>query len=108
VLKFLISALFFTAKIILVIINIIIYSKGKAGFPCIKSIYTKPVEENLNYNTLIIKFLSQEISETELEELRSWLEKDPANRRLFDEENALWHDSSIRTKFDYFKTDKAW
>ncbi len=66
------------------------------------------MEENLDFNTLIIKFLSQEISDEELEELMNWLEKDPANRRLFDKENELWHDSSIRTKYDYFKTDKAW
>src|SRR5512133_1800828 len=70
--------------------------------------YTKLVEHSSNYNTLIIKFLSKEISDIELEELRSWLEKDPANRRLFDEENELWHNSSLRTKYDYFKTDKAW
>ena len=66
------------------------------------------MERNTDYNTLIIKFLSKEITESELDELRLWLEKDPANCRIFDKENELWHDSGIRTKFDYFKTDKGW
>lgn len=66
------------------------------------------MEDNLNYNTLIIKFLSKEIEDSELIELRSWLDKNSENRRLFDKENELWHNSSIRTNHDHFNTDNAW
>lgn len=66
------------------------------------------MEDHLNYNSLIIKFLSKEIEDSELIELKSWLEKDPANCRLFDKENELWHNSSIRTNCDHFNTDNAW
>lgn len=64
--------------------------------------------EDFKYNSLIIKFLSQEISETEFEDFKVWLEKDPVNRRLFDEENELWQESHMRIKFDNFNKDKAW
>lgn len=66
------------------------------------------MKEELNYNTLVIKFITGEISVSELEVLKAWLEKDPANRLIFDEENELWQESSIKTKSEHFKTEKAW
>ena len=75
---------------------------------CISIIDYYLMKEELNYNTLVIKFISSEISESEIEVLKEWLEKDPANRRIFDEENELWQESRMKTKSEYFKTDKAW
>jgi transmembrane sensor len=57
---------------------------------------------------LIIKFFAGEISDIEIDILKAWLEEDPANRRIFDEENELWQESGIMTKLSHFKTDKAW
>lgn len=66
------------------------------------------MKEELYNRTLIIKFLAGEISDNEIDVLKAWIEKDPSNRRIFDEENEIWHVSSIKTKLDHFKTDKAW
>ena len=62
----------------------------------------------MDNRTLVIKFLTGEISTSEMNVLKVWLEKDPGNRRIFDEENELWHETGIKTKLDHFKTDKAW
>ena len=34
--------------------------------------------------------------------LKTWLEKDPANRLIFDKENELWQESEIKTKSGHF------
>jgi transmembrane sensor len=62
----------------------------------------------VEYHNLISKFFAEEISDNEMIELKSWLEKDPENRRIFNEENELWQDSGSHTKMGYYKTDKAW
>jgi transmembrane sensor len=66
------------------------------------------MREELDNKTLVIKFLSGEISDSEMDVLKVWLEKDSGNRRIFDEENELWHETGIKTKLDHFITDKAW
>lgn len=66
------------------------------------------MKEELDNSTLVIKFLAREISDSEMDVLKAWLEKDPVNRWIFDEENELWQESGIKTKFEHFKTDKAW
>jgi ferric-dicitrate binding protein FerR (iron transport regulator) len=58
--------------------------------------------------SLINKFLSGEISDSEIDSLKEWLEEDPANRNIFDEENEIWQEAGIKTKHDYFLADKAW
>lgn len=65
-------------------------------------------EEKVDYQKLIIKFLSEEISDNELVVLKSWIDNDPANRSFFDLENELWRETSLRTKREYFKPDTAW
>ena len=45
------------------------------------------MKEELYNRTLISKFLAGEISDNEIDVLKAWLEKDPSNRRIFDEEN---------------------
>jgi transmembrane sensor len=62
----------------------------------------------VEYHNLISKFFAEEISDNEMIELKSWLEKDPENRRIFNEENELWQESGTHTKLGYYKTDRAW
>lgn len=57
---------------------------------------------------LINKFLSEEISDEEIIRLKSWLSADPANRKLFNEENELWQDTGLQANIPQFKTDAAW
>ena len=66
------------------------------------------MKEELDNRALIIKFLAGEISDNEMDVLKAWLEKEPANRLIFDKENELWQESGIKTKSYNFKTDKAW
>ena len=65
---------------------------------------------NFDYHKLITKFLSYlKITDNErLVQLKLWLDSDPANRRIFDEENeGLWRETSVHIKQDYFKPDTA-
>ena len=57
---------------------------------------------------LINKFLEGEITDSEIEKLKVWLEADPANRRIFDEENEIWQESGCKLINDYFQPDKGW
>ena len=60
------------------------------------------------YRELAIKFLTGEITDSDMDVLKLWLEADPVNRRIFDEENELWQESGIKTNLSAFKTEKAW
>ena len=62
----------------------------------------------MKYNHLIIKFFAGEISDSEMILLKSWLARDPENRRIFNEENELWQEASVVTKFENYKTDTTW
>ena len=62
----------------------------------------------MDYHNLIIKLLTGEILDNELILLKSWLEQDPQNRRIFNEENELWQETAVHTKLEHYKTDKAW
>ena len=57
---------------------------------------------------LINKFLEGEINDFELEQLKTWLEKDQSNRRIFDEENEIWQESGLKLINDNFQADKGW
>jgi transmembrane sensor len=59
-------------------------------------------------HNLITKFFAGEISDSELVELKNWLELDPGNRRIFNQENELWQEASFQTKLENYKTDPAW
>src|SRR5665648_392518 len=65
-------------------------------------------EENKGYQELIVKFLAGEISDEEINHLKSSIEKNAETRRIFDEKNELWQESDIRTKLGYYKTDVGW
>jgi ferric-dicitrate binding protein FerR (iron transport regulator) len=65
-------------------------------------------EERVEYYNLIIKFFTGEISDSEMILLKSWLDRDPENRRIFNEENELWQVTSVQTKFENYKTHTAW
>jgi len=61
-----------------------------------------------NKRSLINKFLSDEISDSELDSLKKWLNEEPANRIIFDEENEIWQQSGFKTKHDHFNPDGTW
>jgi transmembrane sensor len=61
-----------------------------------------------NKRSLINKFLSGEISDSDLDSLKTWLDEGPANRRIFDEENEIWQQSGFKTKHDNFNSERAW
>jgi ferric-dicitrate binding protein FerR (iron transport regulator) len=62
----------------------------------------------VEYDNLIIKFFAGEISDRELILFKSWLNRDPENRRIFNQENELWQEASVLTKVENYKTDTAW
>jgi ferric-dicitrate binding protein FerR (iron transport regulator) len=64
--------------------------------------------EKVDYNDIIIKFLSREISDEELLSLKLWLESNPDNKQIFDEENNLWQDIRFNTKSEHFNPDSGW
>jgi transmembrane sensor len=66
------------------------------------------MNEELDIRSLVIKFLAREISDIEIDILKKWIERDPSNWRIFDEENELWQESGINRKLDSFNVDKAW
>jgi len=65
-------------------------------------------EEKIDYQDLIVKFFAGEISDNEIILLKSWLEQDPENRRIFNEENELWQEASVQTKYELYKTEAVW
>lgn len=66
------------------------------------------MQEEIDFKLLLIKFLSGEITEIEINVLKSLLEKNVEYRRIFDQENELWKETGIQTKLECFKTDEAW
>jgi transmembrane sensor len=62
----------------------------------------------VEYEDLIIKFFSGEISDSEMIILRSWLDQNPENRRFFDKENELWQVADFYSKYEHYNTDNAW
>ena len=66
------------------------------------------MQEELDFKELVIKFLAGEITESEISVLKSDLEKNADNRRIFNQENELWRESGVKTKLEYFKTDEGW
>jgi len=66
------------------------------------------MQEEIDFKELVIKFLSGEITESEIDTLKLLLENDAECRRLFDRENEFWKGTDIRTKLKYFKTDEGW
>lgn len=62
----------------------------------------------MEIHDLIIKFFAGEISDNEINTLKSWLEESPENRRIFNEENELWQEASLSSKCEIYKPDAAW
>jgi ferric-dicitrate binding protein FerR (iron transport regulator) len=65
-------------------------------------------KEYVEYQDLIIKFLAGEIIDSEFTMLKSWLEKSPENRRIFDKENELWQETAFQSRLEHYKVDSAW
>jgi transmembrane sensor len=66
------------------------------------------MNKETDFRALIHKFLAEEISDSDLNLLKIWLDTDIGNRRIFDEENQLWHESGIKIRNEHFRVDKAW
>jgi transmembrane sensor len=62
----------------------------------------------VDYNELVSKFFAGEISDSELDQLLLWLDSDPENRRIFNQENEVWQEASFRNKLENYKNDSAW
>jgi ferric-dicitrate binding protein FerR (iron transport regulator) len=65
-------------------------------------------KSGIGLQELITKFFAEEISDSELELLKSWIEEKSVNRRIFDQENELWHVSDVKTRIEHFNPDVAW
>lgn len=65
-------------------------------------------KENVKYQNLISKFLAGEISDDEMILLKTWIDLDPENRLIFNEENELWQEANIHTKHENYSTETAW
>lgn len=59
-------------------------------------------------NELINKFFAREITNEEMDLLKSWLEQDKEARRTFNEVNELWQKTGDHSKLDEYNSDKAW
>jgi len=62
----------------------------------------------VDYHYLISKFFAGEITDDELNLLKSWLNMDPENKHIFKEENELWQATSIQANAQHFNADTAW
>jgi transmembrane sensor len=65
-------------------------------------------EVKVEYFKLITKFFAREISDSEMIFLKSLLEENPENRRIFNEENELWQEVSEQAKLKHYNTDTGW
>lgn len=66
------------------------------------------MDNNLEFEQLVEKFFSKHITEYELDELKSLLEKDADFRRIFDENNILWQETNYNHKLKHFNAEEAW
>jgi transmembrane sensor len=64
--------------------------------------------KNVGYQNLISKFLTGEISDDEMVVFKAWINQDPENRLIFDEENELWQEANVHTKHENFRAETAW
>jgi transmembrane sensor len=64
--------------------------------------------EEMDFQNLLTKFFAGEISDSEMILLKNWLDSNPENRRIFNEENEFWQEAGIWTKLENYKTDTAW
>jgi ferric-dicitrate binding protein FerR (iron transport regulator) len=66
------------------------------------------MQEEEYFKKLLVKFLAGEIIDSEITVLRSFLDKDPESRRIFDHENELWQKIDIYSRHNNYKTDDGW
>ena len=62
----------------------------------------------MDYQKLILRFLAGEISNEEITSLKTWLGNNKENRRIFNQENELWQESSIKAKINTFNARTDW
>ena len=62
----------------------------------------------MDYQELLSKFFSEEISDDEIVQLKTWLESDPENRHIFERENAIWDTVIHKPKMDNIKLESVW
>jgi len=66
------------------------------------------IEDKIDFHELSVKFFAQEIEDSEMILLRSWLESSPEHRRIFNETNELWQGTGKLFKSEFSETDAAW
>lgn len=62
----------------------------------------------MTYKDLLIRFFSEDISEDEILKLKSWLEENDGNKRIFDNENEIWQETGSYSKHEFYNTDEVW
>jgi len=65
-------------------------------------------EEKIDYHSLLVKLFAREISEDEILLLQEWLNSDPENYQIFDQENELWQETSVHLKKAIYDPDDSW
>lgn len=66
------------------------------------------MEEKLDYNELITRFLEKNLNDDELILLTNWINASYENRRLFDQFNELWQLSNVVYNEKLYNTDSGW
>jgi transmembrane sensor len=64
--------------------------------------------EQVDFKDLIIKFFAGEISQEEFSMLKNWLNESAENRRIFDNENEIWQETSFQSKTEHYNVDGGW
>lgn len=64
--------------------------------------------EQVDFKDLIIKFFAGEISQEEFAMLKNWLNESAENRRIFDNENEIWQETSFQAKTEHYNVDGGW
>jgi ferric-dicitrate binding protein FerR (iron transport regulator) len=66
------------------------------------------MDEELRFHELVTKYLTDEIRDDELDELKIFLGKSRDCRKIFDRENELWQKSYISQNHNYNAVEQGW
>ena len=66
------------------------------------------MEEKLDYNELITRFLEKNLDEEELVMLTNWVNESYENRKLFDQYNEAWQLSNVVFNEGHYNTEAGW
>ncbi|HEY3388840.1 MAG TPA: FecR domain-containing protein [Prolixibacteraceae bacterium] len=66
------------------------------------------MEEKLDYNEMITRFLERNLDEDNLIILTNWINESYENRKLFDQYNEVWQLSNVALNEGHYNTDAGW